>query len=148
MRSVTFSHPGLVLDFSSLEQDGQDSQTAYGSGVENDDGEMTTVLRDISISLEAEGGDDNKAFAKEMYSCEDERLSEHSKIVIVKNPNLGSASKITTKGGDSWTTPKSQFSKLKPLVDALGRCLTIWDPFYMNGKAGEYMKQVFVKFVI
>ena len=69
--------------------------------------------------------------------------SEHSKIVIVKNPNLGSASKITTKGGDSWTTPKSQFSKLKPLVDALGRCLTIWDPFYMNGKAGEYMKQVF-----
>ena len=64
---------------------------------------------------------------------------------IVPSNVLGSASAMATTGNDSWSTPMQQYKGFKPLIDALSgkNRLKIWDPFYFNGTAAEYMAQVF-----
>jgi len=71
--------------------------------------------------------------------------NSEEKTQFVKNNMKGSASAMATTGNDSWSTPKSQYEGFKPLIDALsgGNRLKIWDPFYFNGIAAEYMAQVF-----
>ena len=71
-------------------------------------------------------------------------------IEIVPNNILGSASKMCTPGGDSWTTPLTQYKGLKPLIDlvSMGKRLTILDPFYCDGSGGKYMAQTFNNSVI